>query len=367
MVKNRKEFTNILDDCLNRILVQGESIEQCLQSYPAFARELGPLLKTALFAHKASAVAPRPEFRERARFQFQAALREMAVKKEKRSFFSFSALPRFATVAVSIILALVIAGSGTVAAAGNSLPDSPLYPVKLATETVQLKLAGTPLEKAELYAKLADKRVAELVKMAEKGKPEQVQKVAQRLNGHLTAMAMAAKANGEAVAMMGGEQVPMMQAPKAGAAAVTESAVTEPAPTPAPTPAPVAPPTLAPAPAPKPVPAPMPRPAPGPMPKPVPAPDVTAKKAPAPTKEKAPVAIAPTPPTVTPQPLDPNMLARMQKRAQLKIIVSEKASVNPDAIREALKNAPESVKPALHQALTVADSGYQQALQALEK
>lgn len=102
------------------------------------------------------------------------------------------------------------------------------------------------------------------------------------------------------------------------------------------------------------------------MPKPVPAPDVTAKKAPAPTKEKAPVAIAPTPPTVTPQP-DPNMLAWMQKRAQLKMMVSEKASVNSDAIREALKNAPESVKPALYQALTVADSGYQQALQSLEK
>lgn len=363
MVKNRKEFTNILDDCLDRILVQGESIEQCLQSYPGFASELGPLLKTALFTHKASAVAPRPEFRERARFQFQAALREMAVKKEKRSFFNFGGLPRFATVAVSIILALVIVGSGTVAAAGNSLPDSPLYPVKLATETVQLKLAGTPLEKAELYAKLADKRVTELVKMAEKGKPQQVQKITERLNSHLMAMAMAAKANGEAVAMMGtGEQMPTMQAPEAGAAvapAVTESAE--------PTPAPVAPPTLAPAPTPKPVPAPMPRPAPGPMPKPVPAPDATAKKAPTPTTEKAPVAIAPTPPAKTPQPLDPNMLARMQKRARLKMMVSEKASVNPEAIREALKNAPESVKPALHQALTVADSGYQQALQALEK
>ena len=359
MVKNRKEFTNILDDCLDRILVKGESIEQCLQSYPAFASELGPLLKTALFAHKASAVAPRLEFRERARFQFQAALREMATKKEKRGFFSFSALPRFATVAVSIILALVIAGSGTVAAAGNSLPDSPLYPVKLATETVQLKLAGTPLEKAELYAKLADKRVTELVKMAEKGKPEQVQKVAQRLNGLLMAMAMEAKANGEVAAMMAGEQVPMMQSPEAGAAVAP--AVTESAPTP------TAPPTLAPAPTPKLVPAPMPRPAPGPMPKPVPAPDVTAKKAPAPTKEKAPVAIAPAPPTVTPQLLDPNMLAQMQKRAQLKMMVSEKASVNSDAIREALKNAPESVKPALYQALTVADSGYQQALQSLEK
>jgi len=388
MVKNRKEFTNILDDCLDRILVQGESIEQCLQRYPAFASELGPLLKTALFAHKASAVAPRPEFRERARFQFQAALREMAAKKEKRGFFNFGGLPRFATVAVSIILALVIAGSGTVAAAGNSLPDSPLYPVKLATETVQLKLAGTPLEKAELYAKLADKRVTELVKMAEKGKPEQVEKVARRLNGHLTAMAMAAKANGEAVAMMGGEQAPMMQAPMmTPTPAPIPRMATPPAPAPTPEPAPDAATAIAPAvtetaePAPAPVAVPKPAPAPTATPKPIPtpapkptpvapkkvSPDVTAKKAPAPTKEKAPVAIAPTPLTVTPQPLDPNMLARMQKRAQLKMMVSEKASVNPDAIREALKNAPESVKPALHQALTVADSGYQQALQALEK
>lgn len=369
-MKDRKEFTNVLDDCLDRILVKGESIELCLQKYPSYAKELEPLLKTAFFTHRASAITPRPEFRERARFQFQAALRASAVKKEKRGFFNFGGLPRFATVAVSIILALAIAGGGTVAAAGNSLPDNPLYAVKLATEAVQLRLADTPLEKAEIYAKFADKRVTELVKMAEKGKPEQVQKVAERLNNQLTAMAMAARANGEIVTVMGGEQVPMMQAPVAApataptaesapdAAAEVAPAVVEPAPvaTPKPAPAPTATPK-------KPVPPPTPAPV---APKKV-TPDITAKKAPAPTVEKEPSALAPTPPTKTPQPLDPNTLAKMQKRAQLKGNLKQKAIDNPEAIREALKNAPESIKPFLQQALTVADSGYEQVLEALEK
>ena len=32
-----REFDNILDECLERLLVKGETIEQCLQSYPEHA------------------------------------------------------------------------------------------------------------------------------------------------------------------------------------------------------------------------------------------------------------------------------------------------------------------------------------------
>jgi len=340
MVKYRKEFTNILDECLERILVKGESVEQCLQSYPAFANELKPLLKTALITKKATAVAPRSEFRERARFQFRAALQEMEAKKERRGVI-FGWQPRLATVVISVVIALVLASSGTIAAASNSMPDSPLYPVKLATETVQLKLATSPLSKAELYAKLSDKRVAELVRMAEKGKARHVEKVASRLNNHLSAMAMAAKANGELAMMMAGEEMPMMEAAPAMPA---PQMTAEPAP--------------ATEPAPQPEPAPT-KPRPVPTPKPVPAPP---KIAPAPSA-RAPQGIAPA----TPQPTDPSQLAKMQQRAKLKEMMRQKAAANPQAIREALKRAPEAVKSALHQALAVADSGYEQALKALDK
>ncbi len=360
MAEYRKEVTHALDECLDRILVEGDSIEQCLKRYPALAGELAPLLKTALMTHQAAALTPRPEFRERARFQFQAALRDMITNREEKRGFGFrlSWQPRFATVAITIILALVIAGSGTVAAASNSLPDSPLYPVKLATETVQLQLADSPLEKAELHSKFADNRVAELVKMAEKGKADQVEKLASRLNSELVAVTLAAKANGEVSSSEAGGAAPMLQAPTVVPAPTTDVGIAA-----VPKPTTEAPPTIAPSPvAPKPAPTPTVKPAPTPAPAPKKvAPTEVAPK----TTGKAPVAIAPGPTGATPQQLTPEQLEKLEKRAKLKIMMLQKANANPEAIRKALENAPDSVKAALYQALTVADSGYQQALDAL--
>jgi hypothetical protein len=338
MAQYRKEVTLALDECLDRILAKGESTEQCLQRYPALAGELAPLLKTALLTQRAAALAPRPEFRERARFQFQATLRDMAVKKEKRRGFSLSWQPKFATIAITIVLAVAVLGSGTVAAASNSLPDSPLYPVKLATETIQLKLADTPLDKAGLYAKFADNRVAELVKMAEKGKTDQVEKLASRLNSDLMAMTIAAKANGQPEMTAAGEVSPMLRSPTAAAPA--PGIVAEPGPGSEPETTPTREPSAV---TPKPAPAPV-----GPK-----------------TVDKAPAAIESAPVAAVPQPLNPGQIAKLEKRAQLKTIVRQKADTNPQAIRDALKNAPDSVKAALYQALMVADNGYQQALDAL--
>ncbi len=187
-MKKSRKFNNILDECLERLLVNGETIEQCLQSYPEQADELEPLLQTALVTKQTSAIQPRPEFRAKARYQFRLALQEI---EQKRRLPVFGWQPRWATV-VAIVLVLLLAGGGTVAAAGNSMPDNPLYPVKLATEQVQLALTRSTLGKVELYAKLADKRVAEIVYVANKGKPEQVERVTQRLNSHLAEVAVLA-------------------------------------------------------------------------------------------------------------------------------------------------------------------------------
>ena len=180
-----KEFDNILDECLERLLVKGETIEQCLASYPEQATELEPLLQTALAAKKVSAIQPRPEFRARARYQFHSALREIKTKRGRR-FFGWQ--PRWAT-AVAIVLILLLAGGSTVAAAGNSMPDGTLYPMKLATEQVRLKLTLSDLGKAQLYANFADNRVLEIARMAKEGKPELVERTAWRLNTHLAMIA----------------------------------------------------------------------------------------------------------------------------------------------------------------------------------
>ena len=179
-----------MDECLERLLVKGETIEQCLQSYPEQAAELKPLLQTALVVKKASAIQPRAEFKARARYQFHSALQEVASRRS-RPFFGW--LPRWATV-VTIVLVLLLAGGGTVAAASNSMPDSPLYPVKLATEQVQLILTPSQIGKARLCAKLADRRVAEIIYMANKGDAHQVELITQRLDKRLVMLAVLALA-----------------------------------------------------------------------------------------------------------------------------------------------------------------------------
>jgi hypothetical protein len=184
-MKQAKELDNILDDCLERIVLKGETLEHCLRRYPQQAAELQPLLETVLAVKKASAVEPRPEFKARARYQFRSALGEKAAPKS-RPFFGW--LPRWAT-ALAIVLVLLVAGGGTVAAAGDSMPDSILYPVKLATENVQMAFTISSLDRAQLCAELADERVEEIIYMAEKGDAQSVEEVTQRLGTRLTMLA----------------------------------------------------------------------------------------------------------------------------------------------------------------------------------
>ncbi len=180
-----KEFDNVLDECLERLLVKGETIEQCLQGYPEQAANLKPLLQTALATREAVAIQPRAEFKARARYQFRSALRE-AASPRSRPFLGW--LPRWATV-VTIVLGVLMMGGGTIFAAGYSMPDNLLYPVKLATEQVQLTLTPSDIGKAKLYAKFADRRVAEIIYTANKGNAQQIEAITQRLDERLVMLA----------------------------------------------------------------------------------------------------------------------------------------------------------------------------------
>ena len=112
----------------------------------------------------------------------------------RKTFFSW--LPRWAT-AVAIVLVLLLAGGGTVAAASGSMPDEPLYPVKIASEQAQLALTPSTQGKAELYARLVDKRIAEIIYVAEKGDARRVELVTQRLQYVLVRIAALVSAQRE--------------------------------------------------------------------------------------------------------------------------------------------------------------------------
>ncbi len=307
-MKKRREFDNILDDCLERILAKGETVESCLLKYPEQAAELKPLLETSLAAKEATSIKPRPEFMERARYQFASAIREVELKKEHR-FFGWQV--RWATVTVAVVVIVLLMGGSTVAAANNSMPDEPLYAVKLATETVRLRLTPSALGKAELYVQLVDKRVAEITAMTHKDKPEKVEVAVKRLSAYLLAMDNLVAADVKEPTMLAAPAQPGVATPET------------------PQPAPVAP-----------------------------------SQTPQETKE-APRLAEKTPPGLASQGEGKDVKA--DKRAKLKAIVSSKAAANSEALRELLQKAPESVKPALRRAIQDADEGYEKALKALDK
>jgi hypothetical protein len=308
--RKNSQLDNILDDCLDKLLVKGRSIEECLADYPEQADELKPLLQTAMVTRKALVIEPRPEFRAKARYQLHSALKEAAPKKRRPPFaWQF----RWATI-VSTFIILLLAGGGIVAAASNSMPDNPLYQVKLATEQIQLSLTTSPLDKAKLQAKLADRRVTEIINMAQEGNVSLVELTTQRLDNHLAMIAGSSTVQRDEVSLTGEALETITTAP---AVTMAGAGVT----------------TIIPD-------------------KTVEIPDTT----------------TPTVPTATEPPdeglgdffhqLDSN-------GGNFANQIRQQSESNIAALYEALESAPEEVKPALMQAIAVLEAGYENALNAI--
>jgi len=323
-MKKTREFDNILNECLERILVRGETVESCLLNYPEQAAELELLLETALASKEASVIKPRSEFRQRARHQFHSALQQMEIEKERRTF---SWLPQWATAVAAVLIVLLVGGGGTVAAANDSMPDEPLYPVKLSVEAVRLAFTPSAMGKAEMYVQLADERIEEIEAMAAKGKAEQVEQTADRLNNHLVAMAGLVAPQEAAIQK---RDSATLQAP-----ALPESAT----------------------------------------------PEVATEVTESATEEAPKVAVEETSqPSMRGAPDTPGAAGRgrgnagsvkdedskADKRTELEVILSRNAVAHGNALQAMLKKAPDSVKDALQQAIIETDSGYQQVLEAID-
>lgn len=152
------EFENKLNDCLEKLLNGTETVEQCLQRYPNNAQELEPLLRTAMSVQKAVDIAPNPESKARIHYNLQLKMAEVG-KPQRPSWFSLQ--PRW-TMAMMAVMLIFVLGGGAVLAADSSMPGSLLYPIKILTENISLKLAGSDIEKAELSLAFADRRVDEM-------------------------------------------------------------------------------------------------------------------------------------------------------------------------------------------------------------
>jgi hypothetical protein len=182
MDKNQKIET-ILDECLGLLLTGETTVDQCLERYPEYAAELKPLLITAVSIEKALDVKPSPEFKARARYQLQL---KMAGPAPKRASI-WSLQPKWVVATMAVMVVFLMSG-GTVLAANSSMPGSPLYSIKIASENISLQLAGSDIKKAEIYAAIAERRVDEMVYVVENGKTAYAENIAIKYDDTLIAM-----------------------------------------------------------------------------------------------------------------------------------------------------------------------------------
>jgi hypothetical protein len=377
-----KELANILDECLDRLIFKGDTIEECLRHYPRYVKELEPLLEAVMVTSRLSSIVPSLEFRDKARTQLFSALREMESKKS-RSFLNFVWQPRWVAV-TAVVLALFLTVGGTTAAASGSMPDDLLYPVKRATERVQLTFTFTTLGKAEFHARMADRRVEEIVYLANESKPEKIEMLATSLDTNLTEIAVLSSGQEESGIMAVKQESEMITA---GSAEVMgeertvkeeqiyeeEQVVEEPALTSesieledeslreAPTPAAISS-----------------------------AKEVAPESALSPKKvtayEKAEIDVetgesgalkaapAPEATTTAEKSVSPSLQATnvkkvqvgVDQRAELSVTVVSQANVNIPRLRALLDVVPESVKPAIQRAIDISEQGYQKAIESLD-
>ncbi|MBI4336356.1 MAG: DUF4382 domain-containing protein [Chloroflexi bacterium] len=162
-------FEKVLDECIDRIILGGETVEACLARYPEYASELAALLRTVTATAQAYRGPVTAEAKEQSRHRLQAEMARLARQEVKvpergtpRTQRAVDWQPRWAVALVATLLAVLIGGASTVAASGSALPGAPLYPVKRTTEEVRLALEFSKVEKAKLHVAYAERRATEI-------------------------------------------------------------------------------------------------------------------------------------------------------------------------------------------------------------
>ena len=195
----KRGLERTLDECLSQLNTGELGLEEVLARHPEHEAELRPLLRVAMLVRQTPRAVPSRAARAAGRQQLLAAV---VKKKREKAQSQSQARPGLARrlrqkaaalvqpwawphhyfnnmgrqplrLAQAIAAALVIVSlvsAGTVGVAADSLPGSPLYPIKRTAERVQLALTTTPASKARLHMSYAERRLDETRTLWEAGK-----------------------------------------------------------------------------------------------------------------------------------------------------------------------------------------------------
>ncbi|MBI2855558.1 MAG: DUF4382 domain-containing protein [Chloroflexi bacterium] len=190
-----KSFGTILDDCLELILSGQSDLEGCLARYPQHRERLRELLEPALLLRQETLTPPSADTLRRGRSRLLQAVQQgrfsRAARGPAQRVWAMIAHPfcrgRLRWVgAMATVVALLVVGGGVTAASGDAVPGDALYPVKKATERVRLAFAFSDARQARLQIGLAERRIEEMVELAERGDADSLPRLIRGLQSHLT-------------------------------------------------------------------------------------------------------------------------------------------------------------------------------------
>ncbi|MDP2211043.1 MAG: DUF5667 domain-containing protein [Candidatus Aquicultor sp.] len=200
----KRDIIDVLDECVEAIINNEKTLRECLDAYNEERSALEPLLVSALRLSEAATIEPDYERKRAARERLLAAVEHKAWETgvERQSVPATTRrgaktpMPRrpFAKLGI-VTLVFAMLSSGAIVMAKESLPGTPLYPVKLAVEKARIGVAGSDEKKAALYLDFAAERVDELEALEKdnKNNPALVGAVARNIEAAQTAAGDSAK------------------------------------------------------------------------------------------------------------------------------------------------------------------------------
>jgi hypothetical protein len=184
--------------CLDDLEAGRTTLADCLARHP----ELTPALRAALAVRGLPPAVPSPAFRSASAQRMRNLIAAqpstpaapLAVGNERRRpwWQSLAAGQGVVWRLATLLVILSLVGGGTVLAAGESMPDQPLYGVKLAAEALQVELAPAAERRFDVYMQQSDRRLAEALAMALAGKYERALAAAAAYEGILREMSRVA-------------------------------------------------------------------------------------------------------------------------------------------------------------------------------
>jgi hypothetical protein len=182
------EIDLIFSDCLDAVMSGQSTVADCLKHYPEHASELEGLLATSLEISHAAEIIPPAGARMRIRVALNERMAELSGRKPKTAPFWRLG---WANVVATFIMGLSLAGGGVAYAASGAMPGEALYPLKLNLEEALVSITFSSDAKVELYAALNDRRVDEIVFLAQRGDSQAIVEVTTRIESNLSAAAAA--------------------------------------------------------------------------------------------------------------------------------------------------------------------------------